>query len=142
MTESATINASEMVESEAKPNRVRLRISLAVILVCVYTPYSWVLWIDYPWSDYRWLWIKMWPILPGVVPAVLLRVALQRFFKMDDALAVEGSLFVVAGVFAIALIAALIWLGMRSRRSLAAAVVLAVIVSVPCAFFAYALFRA
>jgi hypothetical protein len=41
------------------------RILLA--LVCLYAPYAWLVLIDYPWDSYRWLWIKMWLVLPGIL---------------------------------------------------------------------------
>ena len=30
-------------------------------------PYGWLVADDFPWRDYRLGWIKMWPVLPGLV---------------------------------------------------------------------------
>jgi hypothetical protein len=43
-----------------------LRVSLAAVLLAVYLPNTWVLWIDYPWNSYRLTWVMMFPSLPGV----------------------------------------------------------------------------
>jgi hypothetical protein len=41
------------------------RICLA--LGCFYAPYAWLLLMAYPWNAYRWHWIKMWPVMPGLL---------------------------------------------------------------------------
>jgi hypothetical protein len=38
-------------------------------VACLYLPFAWVVW-DYPWDDYRWSWIKLWPVLPGLVAGI------------------------------------------------------------------------
>jgi hypothetical protein len=40
---------------------------IALVLVCLYAPYAWLVLIDYPWNCYRWLWIKLWLVLPGIL---------------------------------------------------------------------------
>lgn len=45
---------------------------LLLVLLAVYLPYAWLLWIDYPWNSYRWSWIKIWPLLPGIVGSAFL----------------------------------------------------------------------
>jgi hypothetical protein len=45
--------------------------SYLVTIACVYLPYSWVVLQDYPWNGYRWQWITLWPILPGLIPGML-----------------------------------------------------------------------
>lgn len=37
-----------------------------VSLACLYLPFAWVLG-DYPWDGYRWHWIKLSPVLPGLI---------------------------------------------------------------------------
>jgi len=49
------------------PWRKRLALSLSMLFIIMYAPYSWLLFIDYPWSDYHWLWVKIWLGLPGLV---------------------------------------------------------------------------
>jgi hypothetical protein len=47
---------------------------VAMALASLYAPYAWLLLIDHPWNSYRWHWIHMWPVLPGLlvhaIPAV------------------------------------------------------------------------
>ncbi len=47
---------------------------ITMVLLSLYAPYSWLLLIDHPWDSYRWHWIRMWPVLPGLlvhaIPAV------------------------------------------------------------------------
>ena len=40
---------------------------VALALACLYAPYAWLVLIDHPWDSYRWHWIKMWPVLPGIL---------------------------------------------------------------------------
>ena len=47
---------------------------VGLLLVICYAPFSWVIFIP----D-RWLWIKLWPILPGMMLADLLRFCLNQF---------------------------------------------------------------
>jgi hypothetical protein len=35
-------------------------------IACLYLPFAWVLG-NYPWDTYRWHWIMLWPVLPGLV---------------------------------------------------------------------------
>jgi hypothetical protein len=92
-------------------------------------PFGWLL-LDYPWSAYRLHWLKLWPILPGFVPGAAL-------FHPHDALE-----FTTMGVTTLVLLAGLTWLGSRGRYWLALAAGIALLVSVPSAWFAYAAFRA
>src|ERR1700761_7892938 len=71
--------------------RGRWAASYAVTLACVYLPYAWLVLIDYPWNSYRWTWVKLWPILPGLLAGM--------FFHPNDA--VE---FLVDGVATLALV--------------------------------------
>lgn len=48
------------VEQNTWPGR------LPWLLVCFYAPYSWLLLINHPWDGYRWHWIGIWPMLPGL----------------------------------------------------------------------------
>jgi hypothetical protein len=56
----------------AEPSGGRSRpwaVSYLVTLACLYLPFAWVLGA-YPWDSYRWHWIKLWPVLPGLVAGV------------------------------------------------------------------------
>src|SRR3954452_18627642 len=46
-------------------DRALSRVALA--LACLYAPYAWLVLIDHPWDSYRWHWIRMWPVLPGLL---------------------------------------------------------------------------
>lgn len=118
----------------ATPARVKFYIALPVILLCVYLPYSWLLWIDYPWNDYRWTWLAMSPLMPGLVPAVWVN-AVTRLNS-------EYLTFPLAVLLTVIWIVALTLLGMRRRRYLIVAALIALVISIPCALGAYSLFRA
>lgn len=107
-------------------------LSLAVVLLGLYTPFGWLLLIDYPWTSYRLLWLKLWPLLPGFLPAAWLLHA-----RVSDSLE-----FKTMGVTSFVLITGLTWLGSYGRWRLAAAFAFALLVSAPTAMMTYAAFRA
>ena len=45
----------------------------ALVLLVLWMPYCWLVFIDYPWSDYRWFWIERWPVLPGLPSMLVVR---------------------------------------------------------------------
>jgi hypothetical protein len=100
-----------------------VRVALAVVLVCLYAPFSWVLIVR------DWTWIKMWPVLPGLVPGAFF------FHQYDDV--VE---FTAMGVVSLILIAGLTWLGSRGRWQLVLATIIAVLIAAPSAWIGYSLY--
>jgi hypothetical protein len=48
----------------------RLVPRLSIALLCLYAPYSWLAFTSHPLNDYSLLWIKIWPILPGLLTHV------------------------------------------------------------------------
>ena len=111
-----------------RPRRVH---AAALLLGCLYVPYAWLLLMDYGWGDYRWLWIKLWPILPGFA-------AMIAFHSAGDVISITA-----AGALATTILAALLYVARRPTwRSLllVAAVVLAA--SGFNSFLAYGAFRA
>jgi len=42
----------------------------AIVVALTYLPFSWLLFMDYPHSEYWWSWVRSWPVLPGL-PALL-----------------------------------------------------------------------
>ena len=40
---------------------------VTTVLVCLYSPFSWLLIFDGPWDERRFSWIKSWPALPGLL---------------------------------------------------------------------------
>jgi hypothetical protein len=57
------------------------RLVLLAILYCAYSPYLWLL-SGYPWDDYRWGWIGMWPVLPGLLPGAYFFHATNETLEM------------------------------------------------------------
>lgn len=97
----------------------------------VYLPFTWVFWIDYPWTDYRWLWVKLFPVLPGLLPSRLLL----------GHSAPEWLLFTLAGLITAAVVAIAARLAMRSRAWLAGVVAALLAASIPCAYGSFMAFR-
>jgi hypothetical protein len=98
-----------------------------VTLACVYLPFSWLVLMDYPWDSYRWFWIKLWPILPGL-PAGM-------FFHPNNS--VE---FFVCGIATLGLVVLPTSLGAKGRKALILANGLALILAATASFVAYQLF--
>jgi len=120
------------------PARIRRRASrrgrwlrsLAVTLPCVYLPYAWLLFTDYPWSSYTWHWVAMWPGLPALLPTQLL---LGRF---SGAVEMAGM-----GVLAAVLVSTVVYLGSRSTRLLIAVAAIVLMLSILNSFGAWHVFR-
>lgn len=104
----------------------RWAVPYLVTLACLYLPFAWVLG-DYPWDDYRWHWIKLWPVLPGLIAGMLVH-------PNDSAmLALSGlATFLLIGLFTA--------LGALGRRALVLASVLALSGAVLESMLAYQLF--
>lgn len=109
----------------------RARRSLLVILLCTYLPYAWLLG-GYPWHDYRWSWIGMWPILPGLVPGAYFFHAGPYAYLEFPSMALASVLFVALGTAVAA----------RGRWWLAGTAIAVLAVSLLNAWLAYAAYRA
>jgi hypothetical protein len=106
-----------------------LGVALALVSASLYGPFSWLLLVGNCTEPYRRQWLNLWPILPGLVPGAL------GFHP-------HGWIeFPVMGLVTLGLLIGLTWLGCRGGTRLAFAVGTALIVSVPSAWIAYALFR-
>ncbi len=105
--------------------------SLAVMLICLYPPYAWLLLADHPWSPYRWQWVKSWPVLPGLLPGGVLFRGSSTAIK-----------YTAMGVFTAVLLVGLTWLGSRSRRLLLIVVVIVLALSALNSWGVYHVFRA
>lgn len=94
--------------------------SLAIMAFALYSPFSWLLWIDYPLSDYHWFWLRLWPILPGLPATILLRSVMTSHMP-------EWMEMVCMGLVSAVLLLFCTWLGARGRWWLVitAAIVLA-----------------
>ncbi len=51
-----------------KTTRPTLPKTIGILLLVLYTPYSWLLFKDWPWSSHHWGWIKSWLGLPAMMP--------------------------------------------------------------------------
>lgn len=107
----------------------RKGVALALVSASLYGPFGWLLLVGNCSDSYRWQWLNLWPILPGIVPGAL------GFHPHDW---IE---FPVMGLVTLGLLIGLTRLGCRGGTRLAFAVGTALIVSVPSAWIAYALFR-
>jgi hypothetical protein len=105
---------------------------VALALACLYAPYSWLVLIDHPWDTYRWHWIKLWPVLPG-----LLVHAVPVVHRQPDWL----SYLAMGGVTAL-IIAPTILSSGRSRRAALITAAVVVLLSSANGWIAYQLFLA
>ena len=111
----------------------RTRLAVIVMLPALYVPHLWIFLIqDYPWSDYRWLWAKMFWQLPGVVPVALIR---QYWWR--------GEWRQLAGMvtFSVLIWLAVVTLGRRGGRWLWVTAAVAFALSVACSVIEHSLFR-
>jgi hypothetical protein len=111
-------------------DRRKLKIAYVTVAVgaCLWLPFSWLVLMSGGWDEYRLSWLRMWPILPGLVPGAL-------FFHPNDAIE-----FSVMGATTLMIVSSLIWLGCRGRISLLAAVTIALMISMPTSHIAYAMY--
>lgn len=111
--------------TERDKSRRRVGLSLAVVAACLYLPFSWLLMEENNWSDYRLSWLKLWPILPGILPGAFL-------FHPHDV-----AEFTAMGVTTLLLLVGLTWLGSLGWKHLVAAVVIALLISIPSSMAAH-----
>ncbi len=121
------------------PTRVRgpLRCRLAaagVVLASVYGPQAaWLLMMPGTWNEHRWTWIRMIPVLPGLLPAAMI----ERRWDLSEATTI-GIAALVSFLISLAL-----WvpstIGRRTRLVIGC---LTVIASSLYAFLLHAAFRA
>lgn len=98
------------------------------MIVVLYAPYAWLLTIDYLWSSYRWSWIRMWPVLPGLLPASWVTNA-------------EPARWVLAIASVVALVGLMTWLAIRGGRAFYIAIGLLLPASILASFVLYQLFH-
>jgi hypothetical protein len=80
---------------------------ILLVLVCLYAPYAWLVLIDYPWDSYRWLWIKMWLVLPGILVHLI-----QAIHLLPDWMG-----FLIMGAVTCGIVALSTVLAARSKKS-------------------------
>src|SRR5690606_2827623 len=97
-------------------------------LASLYLPFSWLILMSGPWDSYRWHWIKLWPVLPGLPAGLVLH-------PKDHA---ENLL---SGIVTAILIAIVTAMGARSRRALIITNMIALSCASMTSWLAFALFR-
>ena len=88
---------------------------ILLVLGCLYAPYAWLVLIDYPWNSYRWHWIKMWPVLPGILVHVS-----QTIHLLPDWIG-----YLILGAVTCGMVALITILATRGKRS---AVIVSIVV--------------
>ncbi|WP_339727166.1 hypothetical protein [uncultured Gimesia sp.] len=111
--------------------RPSLKVVIPVILFCTYYPYSWLILSKGSWTAYRWTWIKMWPVLPGISFRAMF------FHHLLDSLTLAGML-----VISVMLVTLVIYVASRRRWLFAVIAPLTFILSALNSMVAYALYRA
>jgi hypothetical protein len=110
----------------------RLAPRLAIALLCLYAPYAWLVLISYPWNSYRLLWIKMWPVLPGL--PLLLTPAVRQLQ--------DWAQFWVMGLVTVSILLGIVaFLLSKSRRTATVTLIVAGLCSSLNSILAYGLFR-
>lgn len=91
-----------------RSRRRRWLLSAALMAFVMYAPFSWLLFIHYPWNHERWLWVKLWPILPGLPATLMLRLTF-------DARLPEWMEFTSMGLLTLFALLLFTWLGTRGK---------------------------
>ena len=72
----------------------------------LYLPHGWLLFESRPWNDYHWFWLKLWPILPGLLPWLAITQLLGHRPN-------GGITFPIMGLVTLMLLIGSVWLGLR-----------------------------
>jgi len=122
------------LRAQRRARRRRWLIAFLVVAIIMYAPHAWLLFIDHPWDEHHWLWMRLWPILPGL-PATLL----ERFvFKVDLP---EWGEFVSMGVFTLIALLLFTWIASRGKPALVAVIILVTPPSIYLGLASHSLFR-
>lgn len=106
------------------------KVAWLLVSLCLYLPFSWLLFVGNASAGYRLTWLKLWPILPGFLPGIWL-------LHPNDV-----AEMATMGATTVALLLGLTWLGTGGRGRLTTAMGLALLVSIPSSLLALAVFRA
>ena len=113
--------------------RSRWRRSIIATAILLWGPQTWVILMPGAWHGYRLSWIKMFPILPGLLPSLLVR----RFGSDSDAL-----MFVVATIITLLLAGTAIWIASRGLWRLIMIEALLALYGTATAFILHGLYAA
>lgn len=119
------------VRSVNQRRKLREAVPAAIVAACLWGPFSWLILAPGMWSDYRLSWVKMWPLLPGFLPGALLFDPAHDLLELSTMAVVSLVLWI-----------GLTWLGYRNRVGLIAAAIVALLISVPTALIARAVYLA
>jgi hypothetical protein len=103
---------------------------VVLALACLYGPYAWLVLMDYPWDSYRWQWVRMWPLLPGM-PVHLL----PGVHRLPDSLGL-----VAMGLTTTPLLLLVVLPAWQGRRWLAPVLVVVLLLSAATSWLDYHLF--
>lgn len=120
--------------AERRARRWRWLRAFLIVAFIMYAPHAWLLFIDYPWSDYHWDWLRMWPILPGLPATILTRLYLSRDLP-------DWVEFAHMGALAAIVLVACTWIASRNRWALIIVIVLLAPLSIWLGLASHALFR-
>ena len=101
------------------------------VAFAAYAPYAWLVMAARPWDDDRLVWIRMWPLLPGLLPRAL-------WFHGSSDLVANCAM----AAFTLALLAPFVVWAERSSRSLWASFVTVALLSCLNSWGAWHAFRA
>lgn len=108
--------------------------SMLLVAVIMYAPHAWLLFIDYPWSEHRWFWLTLWPLLPGLPWVLVERFAIG--WRLPEWLGL-----VVMGAFAGGQLLLLSWLASRGRKWMIAIAIVLIPLSIWLGIVSHALFQ-
>jgi len=107
--------------------------TVALSLFTWYAPYGWILFVEG-----RWYWLKIWLVLPGAIVSALFRLLLS-FFRIELP---AWSMVPLSILFAIGLLAGLLFLMFQFPRARWLTIVGALLLAGLMSWCAYGLYRA
>ncbi len=113
--------------------KARWRRSIIATAILLWGPQTWIILMPGAWHAYRLTWIKMFPILPGLLPSLLVR----RYGSDSDVL-----MFAVATMMTLLLAGVAIWVGSRGLWRLILIEVLLALYGTATAFILHGLYAA
>ena len=111
-------------------HRRRVILAFTTVSFALYTPFAWLLQLDFTTNSYHFQWLCMWPILPGFMAGA----PLKRYY--DD-----PGLYAGSGIAAALFLILLTFVGARFRFGLPFALAVALVVSIPTSILSYWAFR-
>jgi hypothetical protein len=143
------IGASDNLATEIRARQLSKRRVVVLCLAALYLPYGWLLFVEslwpwhapqwtwtqtgitpWTWTSNHWLWIKLWPISPGLVPSLWFNAAVG-IGRLSDWIE-----FLIGGLVSAGIIAGVVWAASRGGRWTTATLIACFVVS--CAFSAMA----